>query len=147
MRLGACLVGCFLLVGCSMERDELFKVVDRTAFRYLGTTPFGAHETLTLKEIHLDNGLLAGREVVVEGTVAARSAHRTYVVLNDETARMLVVLTDLEYAGPALGSEGVTAVRVLGTIESGKKGMPIVRATALSDRFPSKAVEADEARL
>lgn len=119
------------LVGC-FRVDQLPAAVDGWAFFKMGGTFFVNPDALTLKEIHLDTGSLTGREVIVEGQVADVSSHGTYLVLKDETARMLVVLTEMEDAGPLLKSLQPKALRVMGTVETGKKGLPFVRARAVN---------------
>jgi len=44
---------------------------------------------------------------------------------------MLVLLTDLDLTGAAVAGDKAHTVRVLGVVESGKKGLPLVRAHAL----------------
>jgi hypothetical protein len=125
---------CLLATGCARVQ-ELPSLVDRWSFEHFGSTPFSNPETLTLKEIHLDNGNLAGREIVVEGKIVQVSDHSTYLVLSDDSARMLVVLTDLDQSGPLAQLSGGTksrVMRVLGTVESGRKGLPFVKARSLS---------------
>jgi len=119
------------LTGCVRPVD-LPSWLDRLAFQRLGGTLFSSPDTLTMKEIHLDNGSLAGREIIVEGQVAEMSEYFTFIVLADDTARMLVVLTDLDQAANALHAEAPSVVRVLGVVESGKKGLPLIRARSFS---------------
>lgn len=118
-------------VGC-WRRETVPHLVDHVSFHFIGGTLFTNPDLLTMKEIHLDNGTLTGREIIVEGRVAEVSPHGTYLVLVDDTARMMVVLTDMESGGPLLKSEKPKTLRVLGTVESGKKGLPQIRAHSLN---------------
>lgn len=120
-----------LASGC-VKTEEIPTTLDRLAFQYIGGTLFTNPETMTLKEIHLDSGSLGGREIIIEGRVAEVSPHSTYVVLTDDTARMLVVLTDITTDAVGAHNGHPTALRVLGTIEAGKKGLPFVRAISVS---------------
>jgi hypothetical protein len=121
-----------LLTGC-MKASELPQLVDRVAFEHGGGTLFANPDLLTMKEIHLDNGTLAGREIILEGQVAEVSEHRTYLVLTDDSARMLVVLTELDSAfASALKDKPPGHLRVLGRIENGKKGLPYIMARAIN---------------
>jgi len=119
------------LSGCSrFERAATW--VDQLAFAHLGGTLFTDPSRLSLKEIHLGDGTFTGREVIIEGRVAEVSQHGTYFVLTDDSARMLVVLTDLAGAAPVWATDTKPrAVRVLGTLESGQKGLPYVKAQAI----------------
>ena len=122
------------LAGCSGTGASLAGLgaaLDQWSFQTFGSTLVSSPDTLTLKEIHLDVGTLTGREVVVEGKVVGASDHGTYLVLSDDAARMLVLLTDLDRPGAALTGDKARTVRVLGVVESGKKGLPVVRAHAL----------------
>lgn len=119
------------LNGC-WQPEAVPHLVDHLSFRYIGGTLFTNPDLLTMKEIHLDNGTLTGREIIVEGKVAEVSPNGTYLVLVDDTARMLVVLTDLESVGPLLATEKPKTLRVLGTVESGKKGLPQIRAHSVN---------------
>lgn len=118
------------LTGC-WKLDEVPTFVDALAFEHLGGTLFANPDLLSLKEIHLDAGGLAGREIIIEGKVAEVSDHSTYLILTDDSARMLVVLTDLASAAPMLAAHPTT-MRILGTVESGKKGLPFVKAKSVS---------------
>jgi hypothetical protein len=120
-----------VLTGC-WQRESLPHLVDHISFRWIGGTLFTNPDLLTMKEIHLDNGTLSGREIIIEGKVAEVSPHGTYLVLIDDTARMLVVLTDMQGAQTYLNAEKPKALRVLGTVESGKKGLPQIRAHSLN---------------
>jgi hypothetical protein len=96
----------------------------------MGSTIFSSPERLTLKEIHLDNGTLVGRQVIVEGVVEDVSPVGTFLVVSDHSARLLVVLTDVGHILSVLPKKS-ESLQVLGSIESGKKGLPFVRALAL----------------
>ena len=129
-------IGC--LVGC--ERS-LFVQVDDLLFTSWGRTVLAHPGSLTLKEIHLGSGSYAGEDVVVEGKVVELSQHGTYTVISDDEARLLVVLTDL-LDDPVRGSGLKGSVRFLGTVERGRKGLPLLRARAVSQRELPSAVAA-----
>lgn len=120
-----------LATGC-WRQESVPHLVDHLSFHFIGGTLFTNPDLLTMKEIHLDNGTLTGREIIVEGRVAEVSPHGTYLVLVDDTARMMVVLTDMESGAPFLKEEKPKTLRVLGTVESGKKGLPQIRAHSLN---------------
>src|SRR5690606_8039529 len=101
-----------LCSGCVRSID-LTRLADQQLFRFTGSTPLTGIEPLTMKEIHLDNGNLLGREVIVRGAVVGSSRHGTYLVLSDETARLLVVLTDLDPMMPQLGNSKPEVISIL----------------------------------
>lgn len=143
MRLLLAACSLVLLSGC-FKTEEMPGRVDRWSFHRFGGTLFGNPDLLTLKEIHLDTGTLTGREVIVEGHVAEVSKHGTYLVLKDTTARLLVVLTDMEAASALLSDEKPKALRVLGTVESGKKGLPYLKARSVNFAQPEVVVTASK---
>ena len=103
--------------GC-WRKESAPHLVDHLSFHFIGGTLFTNPDLLTMKEIHLDNGTLTGREIIVEGKVAEVSPHGTYLVLVDDTARMMVVLTDMESGAPFLKAEKPKTLRVLGTVDA-----------------------------
>ena len=119
-----------LVSGCSPDHF-VSRFADSVAFRVVGVAPVADVDTLTLKEIHLDNGGLTGRQVIVKGAVVSRSKHGTHLVMTDETARLLVVLTDLKPMQPNMREHDVEVVSIMGTVESGKKGLPFLKASAV----------------
>lgn len=131
LRVISLLIVTTLAQGC--YRDATAKEhVDQATFQYLGGTIFSEPDQLTMKEIHLDNGVLVGREIIIEGAVAEVSKHFTYMVLTDSTARMMVILTGVVQARPIIEKEKPKIVRILGVVESGRMGHPIVRARSIN---------------
>ena len=121
------------LVGCE-KMDDLPRQIDQISFHLLGGTVFSVPDQVTMKEIHLDKGLMAGRDVVVEGQVVELGRFTTYMIMADETARMLVVLSDTDSEEWIEESQRQTRqkVKILGTIENGKKGLPYIQAKAVT---------------
>lgn len=89
--------------------------------------------------MHLDSGALLGQEVIVEGVVVNVGKYTTHLVLSDESARMLVVLTNVIDAEGVVASERKN-LRILGTVERGKMGLPFIMAEAVvaADAQPKK---------
>ena len=58
--------------------------------------------------------------------------YMTHLIISDEEARMLIVLTDLTAAKNTIKRETPQLLRVLGMVERGKKGLPYVLAKALN---------------
>lgn len=131
MRVFWLLASSLLLGGC-VKQEIVVAAIDRLLFQRVGITVFGNPALLTMKEIHLDGVGLRGKEVVIEGKVVEVSEHFTYMVITDDQARMLVVLTGIASAAPTLRQSTPRSVRVLGVIESGQKGLPYVMARSLN---------------
>jgi hypothetical protein len=75
-----------------------------------------------LRSVHLAGVGLLNRDVLVSGVVDASGAEGTYVVLVDETARMLVDTTRLSAAG--FSPEGIQGRKLIihGEVKSGERG-------------------------
>lgn len=129
-KIGAYLLLSLLATSC-VDSKEMPRSFDQLAFRHMGVTPLSNIEPLTMKEIHLDNGNLVGREVVIKGAVVGGSPYSTYLILSDETARLLVVLTDIDPLMPKASAASHEVVSILGTVESGKKGLPYLKASSV----------------
>ena len=127
------------LQGC-YDKLTLTEFVDKKSFEITGATIFSQPGQITTKEIHFDSGNLLGREVVIEGNIVKTGKFYTHLVLTDESGRMLVVLTKIEDAEDVLKVSNPEKIKVLGTIERGKKGLPYVLAKSLMPIASSKAV-------
>jgi hypothetical protein len=119
-----------LALGCD-QTDELKRDFDYFSFELTGGTFFSQPSLVTTKELHFDTGQLIGREVILEGKVLSLGKFDTYLVIGDDVGRMLVVLTHIEEASQTLGSKKPKRLKVLGTVERGKKGLPYILAKSL----------------
>lgn len=138
-----CLV--FFSLGCN-EVDSLKRYVDYASFKVIGGTLFSDPNQVTTKEIHFDSGRLLGREVIVEGQVLSYGKFDTYLVLSDESGRMLVVLThivgvDSDVEDTIKRQQNRSVLRVLGSVERGKKGLPYLLARSVTFSSGRGAVE------
>jgi len=113
---------------CSVSPSNL----DKLAFRHIGGTLFSTPTETSLKAIHLDNGSLLGQEVITKGSIAKIGAHTTHLIISDHNARMLILLTDLTNAHLLLKEKKPKVLKVLGTVERGKRGLPFIQASALN---------------
>lgn len=120
-----------LLTGCWSGRS-LPEAIDDFSFNLTGGTVFSDPSQVTTKELHFDTGHLLGKEIILEGQIVSTGKYFTHLVLNDDSGRMLVVLTHLEKAEDLLKKKDLYAVKVLGTVERGKKGLPYVLARSLT---------------
>ncbi len=129
----------FFLISCRVDISDFkssnLNFLDRLGFEVFGGTFFVEPTRVTMKEIHLDNGALKGHSVVVEGKVVQLSKYSTFIVLADETGKILVVVTELNSIDIAhffsKDKETVLSLTVLGTLETGKKGVPYLMAKAI----------------
>jgi hypothetical protein len=125
-----------LLLACfSCERPWRFtKEIDNAYFRISGKTLVEEPVQLSTKELHLDTGTLVGRKVILAGEVAFVGEYATYVVVSDDSGRILVKLTDIKNAESVMAKLKSKKLSVLGTLERGKKGLPFLVAEAIADR-------------
>ena len=124
------LASMFFVIGCDFCRD-VTRDIDSSMFSMAGGTIFLSPVSLSMKEVHLESAPLIGRDVILEGDVAEVSEYYTYLVLSDDTARMLVVLTELDQIGALLKVKDPKKLKILGTVESGKKGFPFLMAKSI----------------
>lgn len=124
-------VGLSALTGC-FEMGDAQSYVDRAMFRRIGGTMFSTPDLISMKEIHLETVATKGKELILEGQVADVGQHGTYLVLKDENARMLVVLTDVVDASDIVKKDAHQTMKVWGTLETGKKGLPYLMAKSLT---------------
>lgn len=123
----------FLLTGCQKELEGLMQTVEGLTYKATGVTILSNPASVSIKELRLSGNKLAS-EVVIEGKVEERSDNSTYFVISDETARMLVVTTDLTPRMSEVVFKGVegSSVKVIGRVEIGKKGLPFLKASAIT---------------
>ena len=119
-----------LFGGCNVNVDGVPHKIDLKSFSWMGTTFFSDPPQVSMKEVHLESTLLLGRDVIVQGKVVELGDFSTYIVVADNSARMLVVLTELGEMQLKAGDVGRTEVKVLGSVNNGKKGLPYIQARA-----------------
>ncbi|MDD9950904.1 MAG: hypothetical protein OXT67_04990 [Zetaproteobacteria bacterium] len=124
----ACVAVC--ATGCGWQGSRVVsRRLDSFFFGLTGTTLFSTLPTVTVKEIHLDKGLLLGQNIQITGQVVDVGEFGTYAVLADDTARMLIVLTDMDASSlraPALQTDGKYHYWVMGSVDYGKRGLPFL---------------------
>ena len=125
------------LSGCGVG-GKLWRDVDSWVFGNYGVTIFVKPEQLTLRSVHLGAGEFNSGDIVIEGRITDVSTHGTYLVLFDDIGRLLIVLTEIETNLPLTASDRSGVISVLGSIESGKKGLPLLRARAIRLRPDAK---------
>jgi hypothetical protein len=130
VRFLSCIGLLFCLSGCSGS-GNLWRDFDSWIFAKYGKTIFVKPEELTVRGVHLGTGEVTSSDVVIEGRITDVSEHGTYFVLFDDVGRLLVVLSEMGTDVPIGAFEQSGSIRVLGSIESGKKGLPFLRARAI----------------
>ncbi len=121
------------LTSCN-KIENITEFFDTTSFEYTGGTLFKNPKRMTMKQIHLEKDGLVGKEVIVEGNILELGRFLTYAVLSDHTARMLIVLTDVDSKDTLnQPTSNANTLRILGSVENGKKGLPYILVKALKN--------------
>ena len=121
---------CLGISGCNSSNWST--TMDESYFEWFGATLFSKPTVTTTKKIRFDSSLMLGKQVVIEGPIVEISDHFTYMVIADKTARMLINLTEIPEAKHFFDSRKPRILKVLGTVESGKKGLPFIMAQSMS---------------
>lgn len=115
-----------VLVSCHPQgRKNIRDYVDQALFRTFGITFFIPSQELTIKEVLLESGAFLEQQVVIEGNILEIGNLSTYIVLQDLGSKLLISSTGVRDID--LAKEGLR-VRVLGILENGKRGLPLLRA-------------------
>ena len=122
----------------SCSGGRLTGYIDQLSFSNWGTTIFSDPKQVSIKEIHLDTGGLLGRKIIIEGDLIDVGKYYTHIVVSDQSARMLVVLTKMRSPDEKIGPVPPKVLKVFGTIERGKKGLPYVSAIAINKAAKQK---------
>ena len=125
-------VGLMAIVGCK-DSSKIVEIVDEIAFIFLGGTVLSSPEQISLKEVHLDPAGWIGRRVIVEGQLKKNSDSGTYMVISDELASLLIVTTEVKSRGQLKGWTQDQAIRILGKLETGRKGLLLLRADVIAE--------------
>lgn len=126
---------CLFLSACEGFQGQLDNV-DEWVFSRFGRTLLARPALVTSKELHFDEGSLSGSLVLFRGVLAEKGNFDSYMVLNDDGGRVLVVLTHVEIESVLEELPMGLRVDVLGSAERGKKGLPFILAKSL--RFQSE---------
>ncbi len=111
--------------------------LDETLYSVFGHTLFIKPELVSFKEVHLGMDHVEKKFVMISGRVLEIGSHQTYLVLGDHEDRLIVATTSVIGSNDkkmAIGSH----IGVVGMVESGKKGMPFLRAHAIHIKGSSK---------
>jgi hypothetical protein len=105
--------------------------IDNYFFRNLGTLLFSNAKNVTAKEMHLDGGQLIGIKIIVKGKIVKIGAHNTYMLIDDQSTKVLAVLTELVPEDDEAWLKESTNVTLFGTMKRGYKGFPYVLVDAV----------------
>ena len=131
----------FLFIsGCEQSRIVL-QQFDLWGFRLLGQSLLSDTGYVRIKEVHLNNRVLLGKPVIVAGALQKVGAQRTYLVMADSSAKLVVDLTKLSATEREQLDEvqGDIRLKVFGVVGINNKGHPHLLAKALK-RLDSSAI-------
>lgn len=122
-----------LLASCNKEDSWLMQSIDAYTFNKIGGVIFEEVEQVSLKEIHLDSGLLINRTIIVEGKIVKIGEYGTYIIMSDDSYRILVMNAKIDIANNFKENKHIkNNVRVLGKIKTNRQGQPFVSALAIN---------------
>ncbi len=123
----------FAVTGCRNDSNSIVNSLDSLIYKSFGFSLANNASSLSIKELRL-SGNIVEAEVEIEGQVQEISPNNTYFVISDQTARLLVVTTELLPAvrDAVFQSGKGLNVKVIGKVEIGKKGLPFLKASAIT---------------
>lgn len=128
----------FLCIGVS-ACSGAGRSIDSFIFQKFGGTLFEDASKVTLKKVHLDNGDLIGKNIIITGRIEKIGDYSTYLVISSDAARVLVVLTHISFVEKWLDKLKPRYVNVLGQLDVVKRGYPVIVAQALQKVDKSKS--------
>ena len=134
MRIAVCLgTLLFMISGCKVDSNSIFNSLNSMIFKSFGFSIGNNASSLSIKELRLSGNIIES-EVEVEGQVEEVSSNKTYFVISDQSARLLVVTTDLlpKVRDVVFQKGKGSKVKVIGKVEIGKKGLPFLKASAVT---------------
>lgn len=123
------------LLSCSKSESGRVRTIresiDLWAFSSIGSMIFDSVPLEDMRGVHLAGSGLVNRDVMIAGSVVTTGAEGTYIVLTDQSARMLVDTTRVTASsGKRLATSGKKVV-VHGEVKSGEKGHIYLMANAI----------------
>jgi len=127
----------FWISGCKDDSNSIFHSVNSMIFKTFGISLDNNASSISIKELRL-SGNIVESQVEIVGQVEEVSVNSTYFVISDQTARLLVVTTDLlpRVRDVVFKNGKGSSVKVIGKVEIGKKGLPFLKASAVTSSVP-----------
>lgn len=132
----------FLTLSVLSSCSAVGRGIDSYMFEKFGGTLFEDASKVTLKKVHLDNGSLIGKNIIITGKVEEIGEFGTYVVVSSDAVKVLVVLTHVSFVEKWLDKYKPKYLNVLGQLDVIKKGYPVIVAQALQ-RVPGMSKDAN----
>ena len=128
------LVIAFFVSSCGSRWRTVAEMMDTFIFELLGGTLLSEPPEVSVKAIHLEPGQVEGRLIVTEGVVVERGMSDTYLVIFDDNTRLLVNTSKI--LEERMNRFGISQkrIKILGTVDRGRKGLPMLTALSMSDR-------------
>lgn len=126
-------IAALLLVGACEQARLASQQLDLWGFRLLGQSLLSDTGFVRIKEVHLNNRVLLGKPVIVAGALQKVGAQRTYLVMADSSAKLVVDLTELSATerGQLDDAQSDARLKVFGVVGINNKGHPHLLAKAL----------------
>ncbi|MDE3269489.1 MAG: hypothetical protein OYH77_04310 [Pseudomonadota bacterium] len=109
---------------------DVLDSIDRRLFAYAGKTISSAASYVKISDAHLDNGVLLGKTVIVQGMVHSRGEQDTFLVLQGDGVRMVVDMTALPLQ--LLKESQHKHLKILGKLAITGLGFPYIAARSIT---------------
>ena len=130
----AALFTLILFSSCGVKWAPMARIFDSYIFEHLGGTLLSKPPEVSLKIIHLEPAKIEGRLVITEGMVLDRGKYDTSIILFDDNTRLFLDTTKIMAEEMSRYAVLQKRIRVLGTVDRGRKGLPIMTVLSMSDR-------------
>ena len=124
-----------LMVACSRYEGGRVRTIresiDLWTFDHIGMMIFDSVPLEDMRGVHLAGAGVINRDVLVKGRVEVSGSHATYIVLSDQSARVLVDMTKLSALSNGSFPRVGRSVYVHGEVKTGEKGHVYLIANAI----------------
>lgn len=126
-------VGLILLIilnqSCRRSSGDWW-ILDCYLFEKWGVIALSKYSSKKIKDVHLEGASLFNTSVLVQGRIEWVGEYQTYLIIQDEGARLLVDLTSHPKVPLKKAFNIGEEVRFAGKIKSGRKGLPHLAVSA-----------------
>ena len=119
-----------LLAGGCQSVLVVLDDIDRKLFPYSGRTILSDSSFVKISDAHLDNSVLLGKMVIVQGLVHSRGESDTFLVLQGDGARMVIDMTSLPLR--LIKKSNHERLKVLGKLAITSLGFPYIVAESIT---------------
>lgn len=117
-----------LVWGCEFNSG----IIDSKIFRHFGRTLMSPVEAVSIKDIHLNPSQYEEKFVEVQAKVDTVGEYSTFVVVEQNSSRLLVVQTDIPSFSDKINESDLgKTFKIMGKLVVRKRGLPALEAKAV----------------